>query len=209
MSSRGPHLTRTGVAQNSVVVSSATAFSISTDDPSLSVTMAPQPALILGFGGAAKLPFAIVRATEAPPLAQPARAPAALPEPIADVPEPAAIAEERPVASAPIAEPERRPVPKTAPIELIIDSLTGHTLIEPIPVIIEPLGDTVFTAAVRNLNIQATGNSIGEALLLLKDQIESTYDDLNKRSRHDADEKTTLQMLQTYIAPLSKKSQWF
>jgi len=106
---------------------------------------------------------------------------------------------------------EKRPVPVTAPIELIIDSLTGYSLIEPIPVVIESLGDMVFTACVSNLNIQATGNSIGEALLILKEQIEATYDELTKRPPRDAEQKATLQMLQTYIAPsiAPKAKRWF
>jgi len=79
-------------------------------------------------------------------------------------------------------------------------------LIEPIPVAIDPIGDAAYTAWVRNLDTNATGNSVVEALLLLKERIEFVYDDLNKRSPLTADQRTTLQMLHTYIAP--KKPEW-
>jgi hypothetical protein len=61
---------------------------------------------------------------------------------------------------------------------------------------------------VHRLAITATGHSIGEALLILKEQIEAVYNDLAKRSQLDSDQKTMLQMLHTYIAPPSKKPDW-
>jgi hypothetical protein len=111
------------------------------------------------------------------------------------------------------AEPEEKPASSSHRIELIIDSLPHHELIEPIPVTIDALGDEMFTASMRDLEIAATGNSIGEALLFLKEQIESTFEDLNRRLSHlGVDQKTTLQMLHTYIpaqhAPATK-SRWF
>jgi hypothetical protein len=99
--------------------------------------------------------------------------------------------------------------PPNSRIELIIDSLPHHALIEPIPVTIESLGDTVFTASMVNVDIAATGNSIGEALLLLKEHIEATFDELNRQSaRLTSDQKTTLQMLHTFIQPQGKRSLW-
>lgn len=112
-------------------------------------------------------------------------------------------------------EPPRAESGKRAPnsnrIELIIDSLPSHPLSEPIPVVIDPLGDAMFTASMRDLEIAATGNSIGEALLFLKEQIDSTFNDLSRRASHlTHDQKTTLQMLHTYIAPQAPtKSRWF
>ena len=82
-----------------------------------------------------------------------------------------------------------------------IDSLPNYLLIEPIPVAIDPSGDAAYTAWVRNLDTNATGHSVVEALLLLKERIEFVYDDLAKRSHLNNEQKITLQMLHTYIAP--------
>lgn len=94
-------------------------------------------------------------------------------------------------------------------LEMTIDSLPHHELIEPIPIVIDPLGDTIFTATMSNLDISATGNSIGEGLLLLKEQIEFVYGDLSRRLSLTPDQKTKLQMLHTYIRPNGpKKPEW-
>lgn len=94
-------------------------------------------------------------------------------------------------------------------LEMTIDSLPHHDLIEPIPIVIDPLGDTIFTAAMSNLDISATGNSIGEGLLLLKEQIEFVYGDLSRRLSLTPDQKTRLQILHTYIRPNGpKKPEW-
>ncbi|HZK91733.1 MAG TPA: hypothetical protein VFC56_16450 [Stellaceae bacterium] len=107
-------------------------------------------------------------------------------------------------------EPEEKAAPDSNRIELIIDSLPNHALSEPIPVTIVPLGDSMFTASMRDLDIAATGNSIGEALLFLKEQIDTMFEDLNRRLSHlTFDQKATLQMLQTYIASSGTKSRWF
>lgn len=134
--------------------------------------------------------------------------------------EPQEVAEVKPeeASDAKSAEPQQpAPAEATKPaggsnrIELIIDSLPSHPLIEPIPVVIDPLGDEMFTASMRDLEMAATGNSIGEALLFLKEQIDSTFDDLTRRSSHlTHDQKTTLQRLHTYIAAQPQpKSRWF
>ena len=82
-------------------------------------------------------------------------------------------------------------------------------MIEPIPIAIDPLGDSVFTASMRNVDIAATGNSVGEALLLLKEHIDATFEELNRQLSHlTYDQTKTLQMLHTYIAPQGKKSRW-
>lgn len=112
---------------------------------------------------------------------------------------------------APLTEPET-PAPNGAQIELSIDSLPNHTLREPISVIVDPLGETMFTASMRDLDITTTGNSVGEALLLLKEQIDSTFEELNRRQSHlTHDEKKRLQMLHTYIVADRgpAKSRWF
>jgi hypothetical protein len=199
---------------SSIVASSAATFSISTNDPSLSVMSAPMPALWLGLKGNSAIPFNLTQ--PAPPPAPVWRAPAEAPQP----PEPEAETKPEPVAEAPepAKEPEAAVTEATSEvgsnahrIELIIDSLPNHTLIEPIPISIESLGEKVFTAAVRNLDISTTGNSIGEALLVLKGQIETIYQDLSKKQQNlDVHQKRTLQMLHTYIAPLlpPRRPEW-
>jgi hypothetical protein len=188
------------------MASSATSFLFSTDDPLLTVTMAPTPCLDLGFRGNSATPFAIARRGADQPIQSP-------PERI----EPLRL--ETPPREPPPLEPSRLeisdvdPEPEARPashrIELIIDSLPHHTLIEPIPVVIVPLGDKVFTASVLNNSIHATGTSIGEALLVLKEQIEEIYAELNKRLAHlDTEQKETLQLLHTYISVQPRRPEW-
>jgi hypothetical protein len=233
MSMHKVNLTQTTEWQN-WVVSSASVFSTSTDDPSLSLVSAPMPTLQFDLGGKTTTPFAIARpmtlapATAPQPTGPTQTAPA--PEPAAQAADeaPGAKAEEQSekageaveqvVAAAP--EPEeptvksaaseaKEPSPEgSSQVELIIDSLTNHSLIEPIPVTIDALGGMMFTASMRDCDIQITGSSIGEALLVLKERIESLYDDLNRRWQHlDADQREQLKMLHTYIAAPSKRSE--
>jgi hypothetical protein len=61
-----------------------------------------------------------------------------------------------------LAEPDAEAHPNR--IEMTIDSLASHMLTEPMPITIDPLGEAAYTAAVR----AATGNSITEALVLLR-----------------------------------------
>jgi hypothetical protein len=184
----------------SIVSSSAATFSISTNDPSLSVMSAPMPALVFGLKGNSAIPFNSTQAAAPPVWRAPPPA-----QPVAEAPEPAREPEAAEVETKPEVESNAHRV------ELIIDSLPNHTLIEPIPISIESLGGKVFTAAVRNLDISTTGTSIGEALLVLKVQIETIYQDLSKKQPNlDVHQKTTLQMLHTYIAPLlpPRRAEW-
>jgi hypothetical protein len=116
----------------------------------------------------------------------------------------------QPPAKPPALPPPAREAPAELDnrVELIIDSLPHHVLSEPIPVMVDSIGDALCTASVRNLDINATGNGIGEALLMLKEQIAFVYDELNRRPQLSAEQKTTLQMLHTYIAPQPKKPEW-
>jgi hypothetical protein len=117
-----------------------------------------------------------------------------------------------PAVERPIDASADRPVGRSPPprhpngIELTIDSLPNHLLVEPIPVEIEPVGDGAYTASVHSLNTSASGHSIVEALLLLKERVEAVYDGLNSREELTADERLTLQMMHTYIA--AKKPEW-
>ncbi len=197
--------THSNQGSSSVTASSAANFIFSTDDPLLTVTMAPTPCLDLGFRGNSATPFAIARRGAAQPIQPP-------PERIEPLRLETPPREPPPETSPPEishADPEPEARPPSHRIELIIDSLPHHTLIEPIPVVIVPLGDKVFTASVLNNSIHATGTSIGEALLVLKEQIEEIYADLNKRLAHlDAEQKETLQLLHTYISVQPKRPEW-
>jgi hypothetical protein len=187
---------RTNEWKNSTVASSASVFSVSTDDPSLSVVMAPMPTLMLDFGGKSGL--------------RRGAALAAFPQRPLDPPRPEPVPPREPPAE-PLtvpAEPEHAAEAHPNRIEMTIDSLAHHLLTEPIPITIDPLGEALFTATVRNIDISATGHNIGEALVLLKEQIEFTYDGLNRQSHPTGDQKTMLQILHTYISPRSTRPEW-
>jgi hypothetical protein len=186
-------------------------FSVSTDDPSLSVVMAPMPTLMLDFGGKSGLRHGAARAAFPQQPLDPPR-PSIASQRFFDPPGTEDVApQEEPPPPAPRAapaEPERDAEAHPHRIEMTIDSLANHMLTEPIPITIDPFGEAAFTAAVRNVDIGATGNSISEALVLLKEQIEFIYDDLNRQATLTADQKTMLQILHTYISPRSTKPEW-
>jgi hypothetical protein len=235
--------------------SSASTFSISTSDPSLSVMMAPMPTLMLAFGGKSGFrpmplrPLWPQRPPPAPPSAK-TTAPDPAPETgAADLPVETSSTDlptesvasgvvsedgasdiasdssarpragrhlrllDPPEAPSDPAEPEPAKPEAAKPghpnrLEMTIDSLPHHALTEPIPIAIDPLGDKMFTASVLYLDISATGNSISEALVLLKEQIEFVYGDLDRRSNRSSEQKTMLQMLHTYIPPNGNKPEW-
>jgi hypothetical protein len=163
--------------------------STSTDDPLSSVMTIPMPTLHLVFGGDADGELSLIRAEMSRRIAE-------LSSGVPDGTAPAYCSIDRDI---PVLEHPHR-------IELTIDKLPNYMLIEPIPVAIDPVGDTAFTAWVHNLETNATGQSVVEALLMLKERIELVYDDLNRRTQLSDEQKMTLQMLHTYIAP--KKPEW-
>jgi len=83
-------------------------------------------------------------------------------------------------------------------IDLIIDKLPRHGLIKPIPVTIAPLGDRVFVASTPDLDITVTGNSLSDALLLLKQQLETTYESLRTKASTKEQERQ-LSRMRAYI----------
>jgi hypothetical protein len=83
-------------------------------------------------------------------------------------------------------------------IDLIIDKLPRHGLIKPIPVTIAPLGDRVFVASTPDLDITVTGNSLSDALLLLKQQLETTYESLRNKASTKEQERQ-LNRMRAYI----------
>jgi hypothetical protein len=120
--------------------------------------------------------------------------------------EPQAKSETPPPAAAPENESEQvPPKERRAPasgqgdsIELIIDKLPRHALVKPIPVTISPLGDRVFIASTPDLDITVTGNSLSDALLLLKQQLESTYESLRGKAS-GREEERQFKRLREYI----------
>jgi hypothetical protein len=186
--------TRPNTWHSSQTPVSTTITAISTDDPLLSVLTAPLGTLHLVFGGTANGAITLASAlTPKPP--EPSYAPVRNNEPV-----PLSAVSHDPVDQC--AETEAHP----QRIELSIDSLPNYLLVEPIPVIIDPVGDAAYTAWVRNLDTNATGQSVFDALLMLKERIVAVYEDLNGRAHLTSEQRATLQMLHTYIAP--KKPDW-
>jgi hypothetical protein len=105
---------------------------------------------------------------------------------------------------------EDRPEPANASnsVELAIDSLPRFYLIKPIPVKVTPLGDRLFVASIPGLNISVTGDSFGEAVLLLKEHLISLLD--NPRNIGSLDEQERqLQLIRSYVAEPARKVGWF
>lgn len=97
--------------------------------------------------------------------------------------------------------------PKTEKIALAIDSLNNYDLIKPIPVLIESLGDKVFVAESVDLNVSTTGDSVGAAFLLLKEQIITTYEGYRGRKGSDSERARQLAVFDQYIG--KPRRHWF
>jgi hypothetical protein len=167
-----------------------------TDEVSARNALIPAPVFTLGFSssGAARSGIGTgarpLPPTPPPPPSQktPSQQPSDSSEPSA---EPAAA--EAPQAEGPSAAPGQ-----SDGIDLIIDKLPRHGLIKPIPVTIAPLGDRVFVASTSDLDITVTGNSLSDALLLLKQQLESTYESLRNKASTKEQERQ-LSRMRAYI----------
>jgi hypothetical protein len=106
--------------------------------------------------------------------------------------------------------PPPKPAPKAAKIErieLAIDSIQGYDLIKPIPVLIESLGDKVFVAEAPDLNLSTTGNSVGAAFLLLKEQIITTYEGDRSKKGPDAQRTRQVAAMEQFIG--KPRRHWF
>lgn len=178
---------------------------LATEDSSPSEDRAAEPASESSTSRHRDRRLRLVDAAAPPAESEPESAPAD-PEPTSTA-EPAAEAERAAEAQPAEESHAAKPAPSNR-LEMTIDSLPHHDLTAPIPIYIDPLGDAVFTATVANLDIMATGNSIGEALVLLKEQIEFIYGDLNRRHKQSPEQATMLKVLNTYIAPKGTKPSW-
>jgi hypothetical protein len=106
--------------------------------------------------------------------------------------------------------PPAKPAPKASQsdrIALAIDSLNNYELIKPIPVLIESLGDKVFVAESPDLNVSTTGNSVGAAFLLLKEQIITTYEGHRNKKGSDSERARQLAAFEEYIG--KPRRHWF
>ena len=161
------------------------------------------------------------REQRAPPPAVPGAAGAAAPETAGGLVPPAAaeagaaIAEaeragetaiaERPVAAS--ANGASRPASGPSRIELTIDSLRAYELVKPIPVFVESLGERHYVAEVPDINITTSASSLSEILIVLKNSITQTYDELRIRKNPDPEQVRQLKSLEAYIGK-SKRSSW-
>jgi hypothetical protein len=157
--------------------------------------MIPAPVFMLGFSSSGNALSGVTSGvrpsppTPARPLPPPEQTPS---EPPGDPPAPSA--EPAAEASAPQVQDGSTKSGQGDGIDLIIDKLPRHGLIKPIPVTISPLGDRVFVASTPDLDITVTGNSLSDALLLLKQQLETTYESLRNKASTKEQERQLSRM---------------
>jgi len=172
-----------------------------TDEALTRTSLVPIPVLVVGFKSSG------IAVTGARNAVRPQVAPRSSPSPAeegASGGEPQASSEPSPTApdnGSETAPPKERRAPAPGQgdsIELIIDKLPRHALVKPIPVTISPLGDRVFIASTPDLDITVTGNSLSDALLLLKQQLESTYEGLRGKAT-SREEERQLKRLREFI----------
>jgi len=101
-------------------------------------------------------------------------------------------------AAAPVID-QPKPPTRTEKVELTIDSLQNYELLKPIRVVVESLGDKVFVAEAPELNVSTTGNSVGGALILLKDHISTVYEGYTSKKNLDAERTRQFKVFETYI----------
>ena len=92
-----------------------------------------------------------------------------------------------------------RLAPRNERVQITIDSLQNYELVKPIPVIVDSLADKIFTAEVPDLNLSISENSLGGALLFLKDRITTIYEEYRMKKTLDPEQSRCLEILQTYI----------
>jgi len=159
------------------------------DDTPARNALVPMPSLVLGFKSGGPALSGDTSPIPSPRLGTPK-------QPVNPTPGPAAPSD---AASEAPPTQDRPEAPKQGDsIDLIIDKLPRHRLVKPVPVSISPLGDRVFVASAPDLEITVTGNSLSDALLLLKQHLESSYDSLRKGAS-GKEQARQLQRLRAYI----------
>ena len=161
------------------------------DDTPARNALVPMPSLVLGFKSGGPALSGDTSPIPPPRLGTPK-------QPVNPTPGPAVPSD---AASEAPPTQDRPEAPKQGDsIDLIIDKLPRHRMIKPVPVSISPLGDRVFVASAPDIDITVTGNSLSEALLLLKQHLETSYDSLRKGgSANNKEQDRQLQRLRTYI----------
>jgi hypothetical protein len=162
------------------------------DDTPARNALVPMPLLVLGFKSSGGALSGVTSPVLPPRVVSARQAPAPTPRPAA----PGNAASEAP----PRAQDRPEPPKQGDSIDLIIDKLPHHRLVKPVPVTISTLGDRMFVASSPDLDITVTGNSLSDALLLLKQHLETSYDGLRKGgSANNKDQERQLQRLRAYI----------
>jgi hypothetical protein len=170
-----------------------------TDEALPRTSLVPIPVLIVGFKSTGIALTGVKNPVRRPQLVEQAGPPPA--EQATTSGEPAGRSEPPPTSSDNGSEPAQTKDRRSSTgdsIDLIIDKLPRHALVKPIPVTISPLGDRVFIASTPDLDITVTGNSLSDALLLLKQQLESTYENLRAKAS-GREEERQLKRLRDYI----------
>ena len=174
-----------------------------TDEASPRTSLVPVPVLMVGFKSTGIALTGVKNPLRPPEVVEQAASPPAEEstvggEAVASSEPPAAAPDD---GSPPAPAKDRRSTASSGQgdsIDLIIDKLPRHALVKPIPVTISPLGDRVFIASTADLDITVTGNSLSDALLLLKQQLESTYESLRGKAS-GREEERQLRRLREYI----------
>jgi hypothetical protein len=173
-----------------------------TDEASARNAVVPIPILVVGFKSTGIVITGVKNPVRSPRLVQQADPPPAdevtTTGELGGRSEPAATASDNNSESAPGKDRRTSSSGQGDSIDLIIDKLPRHALVKPIPVTISPLGDRVFIASTPDLDITVTGNSLSDALLLLKQQLESTYENLRGKAS-GREEERQLKRLRDYI----------
>jgi len=174
-----------------------------TDEASPRTSLVPVPVLMVGFKSTGIALTGVKNPLRPPEVVEQAASPPAEEstvggEAVASSEPPAAAPDD---GSPPAPAKDRRSTASSGQgdsIDLIIDRLPRHALVKPIPVTISPLGDRVFIASTPDLDMTVTGNSLSDALLLLKQQLESTYESLRGKAS-GREEERQLRRLREYI----------
>jgi hypothetical protein len=91
------------------------------------------------------------------------------------------------------------PAPKDGRVQLTIDSLRNYELLRPIPVVVESVAGTFFTAQAQELNLSISETSLEDALVILQDQITTIYEEYRMKKTLNPEQARRLEILQMYI----------
>jgi hypothetical protein len=88
---------------------------------------------------------------------------------------------------------------------LSIETLAHYEIKKPIPVRIECVDDNEFLAEVSEANIAMTGDSVGDALMMLKENIEAVFERYKSMERLGTEPSRQLQFLEMHIGAKRRK----